>query len=256
MSFNLRLRASGAVVFGKAWENSLGIRMVPLGRAMLAAVETRRKDFAEFARSTNQPPVEGRVLDQDPELPVTRVSRTEAEQFCRWLTDRERGKGLLEPDQEYRLPSDDEWSMAAYLPREKGASPSERSTRIEGIYPWGYAPVPTGRVANLRDKTANAGPKDSLAGYDDGHAGLAPVASFRADSRGLFDLSGNAWEWVADAWDGSGTEGVARGAAYTSHDRQELLASYRRKVGVQERADDVGFRVLLISAGLNARDEE
>lgn len=256
MSFNLRLRASGAVVFGKPWENSLGIRMVPLGRAMLAAVETRRKDFAEFARSTNQPPVEGRVLDQDPELPVTRVSRTEAEQFCRWLTDRERGKGLLEPDQEYRLPSDDEWSMAAYLPREKGASPSERSTRIEGIYPWGFTPVPAGRVANLRDKAAKAGPKDSVVGYDDGHAGLAPVASFRADSRGLFDLSGNAWEWVADAWDGSGTEGVARGAAYTSHDRQELLASYRRKVGVQERADDVGFRVLLISAGLNARDEE
>ena len=37
ISFNLRLKATGAVVFGKPWQNSLGIKFVPLGKAMLAS---------------------------------------------------------------------------------------------------------------------------------------------------------------------------------------------------------------------------
>lgn len=256
MSFNLRLRATGSIVFGKPWENSLGIKMVPMGRAMLATIETRRKDFAEFARSTNLAPAEGRELNADDTFPVTYITRAEAEQFCRWLTDRERGKGLLEPDQEYRLPTDDEWSMAAYLPRELGASPADRSTRIQGIYPWGFTAAPTSKIANLFDKSADKTGKKSVPGYDDRFAGLAPVASFRADTRGLFDLSGNVWEWVSDGWDASGSEGVARGAAYTTHEQQELLASYRRKVSLSAREPDVGFRILLITSGLNARDDE
>ena len=256
MSFNLRLKATGSVVFGKAWENSLDIKMVPMGRAMLATIETRRKDFAEFARSTNLPPVEGRVLDAEPNLPVTHITRAEAEQFCRWLTDRERGKGLLEPDQEYRLPTDDEWSMAAYLPRELGATPADRSNRIEGIYPWGFTAAPTTKVANLFDKSADPTGKKSVLGYDDGVAALAPVASLRADSRGLFDLSGNVWEWVSDPWDATSAEGVARGAAFTTAERQQLLASYRRKVPPTAREADVGFRILLIGSGLSARDDE
>ncbi|MCW0221036.1 MAG: SUMF1/EgtB/PvdO family nonheme iron enzyme, partial [Prosthecobacter sp.] len=256
MSFNLRLRATGSVVFGKPWENSLGIKMVPMGRAMLATIETRRKDFAEFARSTNLAPAEGRELNTDDTFPVTYITRAEAEQFCRWLTDRERGKGLLEPDQEYRLPTDDEWSMASYLPRELGATPADRSTRIQGIYPWGFTAVPTSKIANLFDKSADKTGKKSVPGYDDRFAGLAPVASFRADTRSLFDLSGNVWEWVSDGWDASGTEAVARGAAYTTYEQQELLASYRRKVSLSAREPDVGFRILLITSGLNARDDE
>lgn len=257
MSFNLRLRASGSVVFGKPWENSLKISLVPMGRAMLATIETRRRDFAEFARSTNLPAEEGRILDADLDLPVTHVTRAEAEQFCRWLTDRERGKGLLEPDQEYRLPTDDEWSMAAYLPRELGATPADRSNRIEGIYPWGFTPAPTSKVANLQDKSVPDAGKKIVAGYDDGFPGLAPVGSLRADSRKLFDLSGNVWEWIADGWDASGSAlGVARGAAYTTYERKELEASYRRQVPVTAREPDVGFRLLLSPSGLFARDEE
>jgi formylglycine-generating enzyme required for sulfatase activity len=33
---------------------------------------------------------------------------------------------------------------------------------------------------------------------DDGWTGLAPVASFPANGYGLFDATGNAWEWVSD----------------------------------------------------------
>jgi serine/threonine protein kinase len=256
MSFNLRLRATGSIVFGKPWENSLNIKMVPLGRAMLATTETRRKDFAEFARSTNLPAPEGLDLNTNPDFPVTNVTRAEAEQFCRWLTDRERGKGLLEPDQEYRLPTDDEWSMAAYLPRELGTTPAGRNTRIEGIYPWGFTPAPTSRVANLQDQSAKEEGKKAVVGYDDNFPQLAPVGSLTADSRGLFDLSGNVWEWVSDNWDETDKDGVARGAAFTTHERQQLLASYRRKISQTAREPDLGFRILLITSGLNARDDE
>lgn len=256
ISFNLRLKATGAAVFGKPWQNSLGIRLVPLGKAMLASIETRRKDFAEFARATNQPPVDGRALDADPDLPVTMVNRSEAEQFCRWLTDRERAQSLLEPDQEYRLPTDDEWSMAAYLSRELGASPSERNLRIEGIYPWGFTWPPPGRSGNFFDKAADKTGKNSIPGYNDNVPGLAKVSSFRADGRGLHDLSGNVWEWVVDSWKDMPDQGVLRGGAYTTAERQELLASFRRQVPAASRLPDAGFRILLWNIGQTARADE
>lgn len=256
ISFNLRLKATGAVVFGKPWQNSLGIRLVPLGKAMLSSIETRRKDFAEFARATNQPPVPGRVLDADPDLPVTMVNRSEAEQFCRWLTDRERAQSLLEPDQEYRLPTDDEWSMAAYLSRELGATPSERSLRIEGIYPWGFTWPPPGRSGNFFDKAADPTGKTAIPGYNDKVAGIAKVGAFRSDGRGLFDLSGNVWEWVADSWKDMPDQGVLRGGSYTTAERQELLASFRRQAAAADRHPDAGFRILLWNIGQSAREDE
>ena len=257
MSFNLRLRATGAVVFSKPWDNSLSMKLVPLGKAMLAAFETRRKDFAEFARSSNRPPVANRDLSQAPDLPVTNVSRTEAEQFCRWLTDRERAKGLLEPDQEYRLPSDDEWSMAVNLPREIGATADQRSGAIGGFYPWGFTPIPPAKTGNFADKTADPSGKKSILGYADGHAGPAPVASFKADPRTqIHDLAGNVWEWVTDPWATDANEGIVRGGAFTTHEPRELLASYRRKVLVTDQLADVGFRILLSFEGRKAREED
>lgn len=256
ISFNLRLKATGSVVFGKPWQNSLGIKFVPLGKAMLATIETRRKDFAEFVKATNQPPVDGRVLDTELDLPVSMVNRSEAEQFCRWLTDRERAQGLLEPDQEYRLPSDDEWSMAAYLSREIGNNPSERSLRIEGIYPWGFIWPPPAKSGNFLDKSADKTGKTAIPKYEDGFAGLAPVGSFRADGRGLHDLSGNLWEWVSDSWSTMPDQGVLRGGAYTTSERQELLASFRRHATATDRHPDAGFRLLLWNIGQLAREDE
>lgn len=256
ISFNVRLKATGAVVFSKPWQNSLGIKFMPLGRAMLATIETRRKDFAEFARATHQPPVAGRVLDADETLPVTMVNRSEAEQFCRWLTDRERAQSLLEPDQEYRLPTDDEWSMAAYLSPELGATPAERSLRIEGIYPWGYTWPPPAKTGNFLDKAGGQSGKAGIPGYNDGRDTVSPVGSFRPDGRGLHDLSGNVWEWVADSWKDKPDQGVLRGGAFTTTERQELLSSFRRQATAAERHPDAGFRILLWNIGQSAREAE
>lgn len=258
-SFNLRLRATGAVVFGKPWQNSLGMKFVPLGEAMISSAETRRRDFRAFSLATSQPPVPARVLDKDDTLPVSFVTRNEAEAFCKWLTEIERGKGLLEPGQEYRLPTDDEWSMAAFLPREVGASPSERNMRITNIYPWGFTWPPMPKPGNLFDKSAD--PKgQGITGYDDGFALLAPVGSFRPDSRGLSDLSGNVWEWVNEPWGSADAaaknHGVVRGGSYTTLKREELLASFRFHLAADSRLPDVGYRVMLVEDGKPARVDE
>lgn len=253
--FNLRLRATDAAVFDKPWQNSLGIKLVPMGRVMIASVETRRKDLADFARAvhldTSEPD-----FSKDGDLPVTGISRTEAVLFCRWLTDRERTRGLLEPEHAYRLPTDDEWSMAAYLPREKGASPAERSERIGGIYPWGFTWPPLPKPGNFLDEGADPKSKSGIAGYQDGFAGPAPAGSFKPDSRGLFDLSGNVWEWVDDAWDDDFGKGVVRGGSFRTDSREQLLASHRRPLAAHAHEPDVGFRIVLSIIGEVARGEE
>jgi len=43
------------------------------------------------------------------------VSWTDAEEFCNWLTKRERSAGNLPADRQYRLPTDEEWSAAVGL---------------------------------------------------------------------------------------------------------------------------------------------
>ncbi len=260
ISINLRLKASGAVVFGKPWQNSIGMKFVALGQTMIALHETRRADFAAFATTTKLAPLAGRVLDADPAFPVTHVSRADAAAFCKWLTDTERAKGLLDPGQEYRLPGDDEWSMAAYLPREIGGSPAERHLGIQGIYPWGFTWPPLPKPGNLHDKTAATNDNPGISDYDDGFASLAPVSSLRADARGVFDLSGNVWEWVAEPYGGADAatkdHGVVRGGSYITKDRTELLASFRRALPADARHPDVGFRILLSEDGKPARVDE
>jgi serine/threonine protein kinase len=258
VAMNVRLRANGAVVFGKPWQNSLGMKLAPLGQALLAVTETRQADYGQFAQSTGMAEVAGRVVTGGSNEPVTRVTRLEAQLFCRWLTERERALGLLQVDHEYRLPTDDEWSMAAYLPRERGATPAERNLRIEGIYPWGFIWPPNGKQGNFADRSADSTGVRSIANYDDGQAGVALVGSFRADGRGLFDLAGNVWEWVVDPWSEKGEDGdgVVRGGSFKTFERKELLASYRRPLPAEAREADVGFRVLIAPVGQFAREDE
>lgn len=254
---NLRMRANGAVVFGKPWKNSLGMKMVPLGLSMLGVTEARVEDFAQFVRSTGMKRSPEFDKGRNSNDPVTQVTRVEAILFCRWLTDRERGQGLLQEDQEYRLPSDDEWSMAAYLPRERGATPAERNLRVEGIYPWGFTWPPLTKQGNFADESTQADGAKVVPKYNDGFAGLSGVGALKPDGRGLFDLSGNVWEWVADGWSGKDDgDGVVRGGSFKTFERKELLASYRRPLAVQAREPDVGFRVLLGTVGVMARVDD
>jgi len=265
VSFNVRLKNISAVIFGKPWENTLKMKLVPLGQAMIGATEVRRRDYREFILARKLPLVSEQQLELEPELdkPVTFVNREDAKAFCEWLTQKEQATEIIEGNYHYRLPTDDEWSMAANLPREKGETPADRHLRIEGIYPWGFTWPPAPRSGNLFDEAAaKAGVvpnAKAIAGYNDGQAAVAVVGSFRPDWRGLSDLSGNAWEWVQENYGGSQEatrdQGTCRGGAFTTRERQELLASYRRAVPAETRQPDIGFRIVLTD-GRAARDDE
>jgi hypothetical protein len=262
LKLSVKLKPTRAAVFGKKWTNSLGMEFVPLGNVLISSIETRRADWAEFYRNlptTVPPPV---PLDVDRQLPMTNVSRTDAEVFCRWLTSLGRANGVLEPNESYRLPTDDEWSMAAGLPRERGASPAERSDRIVGMYPWGFSWPPVPVPGNLWDTIAAEAKKtkDGIVDYKDGFPGLAPVKSFPSDPRtGIYDLAGNAWEWVQEDYGGPDPKfqrfGVVRGGSWRTKESGELFASHRRPLSPGSKADDVGFRVVLSPEGVKAREE-
>jgi formylglycine-generating enzyme required for sulfatase activity len=93
------------------------------------------------------------------ELPMVGISWTDAEGFCRFLSQRD--------GRQYRLPTEAEWEYAA-----RGG--------LEGkMYPWGDETATPDRCNYLNRRPV-------------------PVACYPANGYGLFDMVGNNFEWTAD----------------------------------------------------------
>ena len=59
-------------------------------------------------------------------VPVRRVNYWHAQRFAEWLTVRERRQGQLGPGDRYRLPRDEEWSVAAGMQESQDPNPFDR----------------------------------------------------------------------------------------------------------------------------------
>jgi len=100
--------------------------------------------------------------------PVVHVSYDDARAYAAWARK--------------SLPTEAEFELAA------------RGGLAGKPYPWGDELRPGGRwMANTFQ-----GHFPDHDGGDDGWAGLAPVASYPPNGYGLYDVSGNVWEWTAD----------------------------------------------------------
>jgi formylglycine-generating enzyme required for sulfatase activity len=110
-------------------------------------------------------------LDAKADHPVVQVSYADALAYAKWA-----GK---------RLPTEAEWEFAA------------RGGLEQATYAWGDELMPDGTpMANIWDGKGARFPvlKRTLAGTN----GTTPVHAFPANAYGLYDMTGNAWQWVAD----------------------------------------------------------
>jgi len=277
------LEKSKLAVFGKVWENSQGVPMVPLSpEVLIAKWETRVQDYAAYARDAAiplRPSDPDKTGKDEPGLaglhPVVNITRGEARKFCYWLTGTEREADYIDAGMEYRLPTDVEWSLAAGSPNlnESRRTPAERHLAVTGVYPWvppyefpppaADAKKQTKAAGNLGDLSAlnrgvlgqlkNWQPKaiESL-GYNDGAVFTAPVGQFDPNGIGLLDLSGNVWEFVEDDY-GSGKSperaafAVARGGAWNTLavERDELATQFRNAIPPDKFDSTYGFRIVL-----------
>lgn len=245
-----QLERDGSVIFGETWENSLGMKFVPVENGLMAAAyETRVMDFDTFLRGTA--PSVGKPtakFAQDPDHPVVGVSLQDAKDFCQWLTGKERESKGIGMDVEYRLPTDLEWSRMAGLNGETGVSPERRDSKVRDHFPWGTEWPPPPGSGNFADK--NSGERYAIKSYDDAFEKTSPVGHYKPNALGIYDLAGNVWEWVTDAYSDevSGLQ-VVRGGAWNVSERDLLLTSYRNAVPPTIREGLYGFRCVLAKAG-------
>lgn len=249
------LEPNQSVVMTRPWENGLGMRFVPVDKDLMASVwETRVRDYDEYAQKGDGIPPLKPYFEQAPDHPVVYVSRDEAQAFCRWLTSRERNADRITLSHEYRLPTDLEWSLLVGLRDDADATPAERSARAWPSFPWGpgalWPPGPlTGPVGNLADEAAlrmpGISPDRVITGYDDGFAATAPVGSFPANSRGLFDLSGNVHEWVSSDYGQRSSLAVLRGGGWNTYEEENLYSGARNTAPPTGHDNIYGFRVML-----------
>jgi formylglycine-generating enzyme required for sulfatase activity len=257
-----------------ARENTLGMKFVPVsGTSSLFSVwETRVQDFEAFVKASGYDASKDVYSDrgdgdgwrkhgdswqspgfkQSPQHPATGVSYDDAKAFCAWLTKKERAEGKLTAKQEYRLPTDEEWSLAVGLSGETAGTPKERSTRNLEAFPWGKEFPPPKGSTNIADETARHGRHSDytiVTGYEDGFEDTAPVGSFAPTRNGLYDLSGNVWEWCEDFFDGKAGSRVVRGGAYSRLGPHYLESAFRLEVPPTRRRTDFGFRCVLADAG-------
>lgn len=246
----------------KPFVNSLGMKFVPVpitggpsnGKLVLFSIwETRVQDYQDFAKEKKREWPKPRY-EQGPTHPAVHLDWNDAQDFCTWLNERERKAGWLKSDEQYRLPSDHEWSCAVGIGEQEDAAmpPKDKHMKLANTYPWGTKfPPPVGAGSYNGEEAVERSFSSSfepMIGYRDAFPAMAPVGSFAVSSLGLFDLGGNAWEWCLDSMADGQPGRVLRGACFLNHRTRELLSSFRIEAPLTHRSEDKSFRIVLESA--------
>jgi formylglycine-generating enzyme required for sulfatase activity len=168
-------------------------------------------------RKMPRAPIEHKGWNQT-NLPMANIGPEDAEAFCQWVGG--------------RLPTEAEWEYAA------------RGGKVNEIVPL--------NAETAREKANFSGTKGN-----DRFENVAPVRQFDPNGFGLFDMSGNLWEFVSDYYSKtyyeespkedpkgppSGKERVVRGGSWFSDPTQHLRISFRNK---GNGGNIVGFRCVL-----------
>lgn len=179
------------------------------------------RDYCEDTKTFMPDPPFWRWQDNHP---VVRVSYADAVKYCNWLTSKFGGT--------WRLPTEAEWEFAA-----RGGLSSE-NFEYSGGNDW-----------------------DELAWNKENSGGQPmPVGSKKPNESGLYDMSGNVWEWCQDWYDdqyyqkspkanpkgpSAGTERIIRGGSWYYMTFRGRVAE--RDSRIPEKGSlHIGFRVVHI----------
>ncbi len=233
------------------------LRQVTMDRLFyLGTKEVTNKEFRQFAAGHDSGKYEEENLNED-DMPVARVSWQDAALFCNWLSK----QSNLEPFYQlelgkiigydpraigYRLPTEAEWAWAARTQKTAGQPLIK--------FPWGQQLPPPDRTGNYADRSAAHLVGRIIFGYNDNYTAAAPVSTYKAGPRGLFDLGGKVAEWINDYYQipdkeetrnplgpPQGDFHVIRGSSWMHGTVTDLRYSFR-DYGVEGR-QDVGFRI-------------
>lgn len=220
----------------------------------IGKTEVTNKQFKRFMPGHSSGQFQGQSLD-GPEQPVVNISWTQAALFANWLSKQagitpfyiagnNKITGFNKVSSGYRLVTEAEWVSAV-----RGVVPR--------TYPWGgrFDAVPE-KAGNYADQSAAQWLAMTMQGYNDGYGVSAPVGQFYANSNGIYDMGGNAAEWLHDVFAvfpdkettnplGMRTGGshVIRGGSWKYATRRMLSVNYRQYHPTSQHKPEVGFRL-------------
>lgn len=213
----------------------LGASFVFVGLLSPTLTETRAVALAPWWRDVpgatwRYPEGPDSDIDDRQDHPVVHIAWFDAVAYCHWAGG--------------RLPTEAEWEYAA-----RGGLERQR-------FPWGNELTPDGEHrCNIWQ-----GEFPAHNSMDDGYLGTAPVAAFPPNGFGLFNMTGNAWEWCADWFSRdshatgprsdpqgplSGATRLIRGGSYLCHDSycNRYRVAARSSNTPESTTGNLGFRL-------------
>ena len=133
----------------------------------------------------------GSNVRQRADHPVVHVSWDDAQAFCKWS--------------QTRLPAEEEWELAA------------RGGLERKVFPWGDELVSKNKKGQPEHRmNVWQGKFPNLDTGADGFQNTAPARSFAPNGYGLYNMTGNVWQWCV-GWFREGETRAMRGGSFLCH---------------------------------------
>lgn len=227
------IKITGGEVLLGGEDTKMPLRRVNVDDFAIGETEVTNAQYAEFVEDSKHPAPagwkDGKVAPGTDDYPVVGVTWTDANDYCDWLSKKINAT--------VRLPSEAEWERAA------------RGDKTDYKYPWGISW------------------KDSAVLPDGATKGkILPVKS-APDGRspfGVYEMSGNVWEWTSDLWTdefgkpvlyGKSQQRVIKGGSVKESflentEREKYLTIDARLNRPEGKASELlGFRYVIIRQG-------